>query len=59
MNTMITTDSNIAADTHQKWEQPFRDLLDEIWWPGYADDLLQNNPQEYSREYWYFIQLYD
>jgi|FLOH01.1.fsa_nt_gi hypothetical protein len=42
----------------QKWEEPFRDLLNQIWWPGYATDLMQNNPDEYAREYFYFMALY-
>jgi len=55
---MITTELT-NSEVLQKWELPFRDLLDEIWWPGYADELLRDNPDEYAREYWYFIRIYD
>lgn len=44
---------------YQKWEIPFQELLDEIYWPGYTIDLLENNPSAYEREYWYFIRIYD
>ncbi len=43
----------------QKWEQPFRELLSEIYWPGYAENLARENPTAYQREYYYFISLYD
>ena len=42
-----------------RWEQAFRDLLDEIYWSGYAERLFENEPEQYAREYWHFIVLYD
>ena len=43
----------------QKWEQPFRDLMDEIYWPGYTQQLISDYPEAYAREYYYFMKLYD
>lgn len=43
----------------QKWEQPFKDLLDEIFWSGYSEQLIKDDPRSYQREYFYFMQLYD
>ena len=42
-----------------KWEASFRDLLGDIFWPEYAQWLLENDPDAYQREYFYFISLYD
>ena len=42
-----------------KWQEPFNDLLDEIYYPGFAKQLVEESPEEYSREYFYFMQLYD
>lgn len=42
-----------------KWESAFRDLQDQIFWPGYSLQLLEENPEDYQREYFYFISLYD
>lgn len=42
-----------------RWEESFRDLLNEIYWTGYAERLFENDPQQYQREYWYFIAIYD
>ncbi len=47
------------AELLQKWELPFRDLLDEIWWPGYSEQILQENPEYYQSEYEAFMRLYD
>lgn len=47
------------AELLQKWELPFRDLLDEIWWPGYAEQIIQENPAQYQSEYEAFIRLDD
>ena len=47
-----------TIESSQKWEQPFQELLDEIYWPGYAQDLCVKNSKEYSREFFYFRQLY-
>ena len=57
MNTNIEPDK--LLELSQKWEIPFRDLLDEIYWPGYAERLASENPEAYQMEYDYFIQLYD
>jgi len=46
-------------DVLQKWEEPFRELLDEIFYPGYTDYLLNNKPDDYAKEYFYFMALYD
>lgn len=43
----------------QKWEQPFRELMDQIYFSGYSDQLLSEDPDTYHREYWYFIKIYD
>ena len=42
-----------------KWEQSFRDLLDEIYYEGYAMLLLKEDPETYKKEYDAFIALYD
>lgn len=42
-----------------KWEQAFRDLLDEIHFKGYSQQIIVEKPEEYQREYFYFISLYD
>ena len=42
-----------------KWEQAFRDILDDVWWPGYSQQLFEENPEGYQKEYFYFIALYD
>jgi hypothetical protein len=47
------------SDQLQKWELPFRDLLDEIYYLGYAAMIIVEYPEEYHRQYWYFIQMYD
>ena len=47
------------ADLLQKWEAPFRDLLDEIYYPGYAEQIIQNDPAYYTSEYLAFMALYD
>ena len=49
----------ITQNQSLKWQEPFNDLLDEIYFNGYAADLILNDPQEYSREYFYFMALYD
>ncbi len=55
----LVTDSAQSMDVLQKWEQPFRELMDEIYYPGYAQQLIIDDPEDYQREYFYFIQLYD
>ena len=57
MNT--NTEPDQLLELSQKWEIPFRDLLDQIYWPGYADQLIEENPDAYHTEYFYFISLYD
>ncbi|MFK5857225.1 MAG: hypothetical protein QM503_13930 [Bacteroidota bacterium] len=52
-------DISVQNDQPLMWQQPFNDLLDEIYYPGYADKLMDEDPESYSREYWYFMQLYD
>lgn len=42
-----------------KWEEAFRDLMDEIYFSGYSKQLLEENPVVYQKEYFYFIALYD
>ena len=42
-----------------KWEHSFRELLDEVWWPGYSQQLLEENLEAYQLEYYYFVALYD
>ena len=60
---MYTTDTITESSTQmevlQKWEQPFRDLMDEIYWPGYTQQLISDDPEAYNREYFYFMQLYN
>lgn len=47
------------VDTTQKWDEPFRELLDDIFYPGYADNLAEENPVAYNTEYYYFLAVYD
>ncbi len=42
----------------QKWLQPFHQLMNEIYYPGYIETLEKEDPEAYSREYWYFVALY-
>jgi len=43
----------------QKWSMPFQDLLDEIYYPGYAEMIIVDDPAYYQSEYDAFIRLYD
>ena len=44
----------------QKWEEAYRKLLDEIYnYPGYWKKLLEEDPNQYQKEYEAFIALYD
>ena len=47
--------SQVAA---QKWEQPFQQMMDEIYWSGYAEKLAAENPTAYQTEYFYFLAMY-
>lgn len=42
-----------------KWKGAFENLLDEIYFTGYSQQLLEESPEEYNREYWYFLATYD
>ena len=48
-----------AQVTAQKWEEPFRELLDEIYWLGYAETLAEESTEIYCREYFYFMAMYE
>jgi len=56
---MNNTEEITKLETAQKWEEPFKNLLDEIWYPGYSQQLAEEKPEEYQTEYYYFISLYD
>ena len=43
----------------QKWEGAFRDLQDQIWWPGFSEQLIEDDPARYQKEYEYFMLAYD
>jgi len=62
-NTISYPNDRVTAEEQQaqylKWELPFRQLLNEIYWDNYAEDLMENDPEAYAREYWYFIRIYD
>ena len=47
-----------TLQTVQKWLEPFCSLLDEIYWPGYAETLAKENPEEFNRQYFYFLAQY-
>jgi len=38
--------------------EAFHQLLTEIYYEGYPEQLLRENPEAYSREYFYFRLLY-
>lgn len=57
MNT--NTEPDQLLELSMKWEVPFRELLDQIYWSGYAEQLIEENPDAYQSEYFYFISLYD
>lgn len=57
-NTMTITEEINTLQTAQKWLQPFRDLLDEIYFPDYAEYLAEENPEEFNRQYFYFLAQY-
>ena len=42
-----------------RWESAYRDLMDDIYFPGYAKQLIEEDPSHYQREYEAFIELYD
>ena len=42
-----------------KWEEAFREFMDQIYWKGYSQQLVQDDPEAYKREYYYFLALYD
>ena len=48
-----------SEDQQQKWEKPFQELLDEIYWTGYTDQMLEDRPQHYQDEFKSFISMYD
>ena len=50
---------NEKEEKLMKWEQSFRDLLDEIYYEGYAEFLLKEDPDAYRLEYDAFMALYD
>ncbi|MFK5895015.1 MAG: hypothetical protein QM504_17495 [Pseudomonadota bacterium] len=49
---------SIQNDQPLKWQEPFNDLLDTIYFSGFAQQLMDESPKEYNREYWYFLQIY-
>ena len=51
--------STVSMEVLQKWEGAFRDLQDQIWWPGFSEQLIADDPERYQREYFYFMALYD
>jgi len=55
----INIPMNNQDEKLMKWEQSFRDLLDEIYYEGYAMLLLKEDPETYKKEYDAFIALYD
>ncbi len=55
MNTDI--EPNQHLELSQKWEVPFRELLDQIYWSGYSQQLFDEYPKAYQKEYFYFIAL--
>ena len=42
-----------------KWEEAFREFMDQIYWEGYSQQLVKDDPEAYQREYYYFLALYD
>ena len=52
-------DTTAIYEATGKWEEAFRDLLDEIYWKGYSEMLVAENPVAYQREYSYFMAMYD
>ena len=57
MNNDVKPDQ--LLELSMKWDIPFRELLDQIYWSGYAEWLLKENLEGYQTEYYYFIALYD
>jgi hypothetical protein len=55
----INIPMTVQDEKLMKWEQSFRELLDEIYYEGYAAYLLEEDPDAYRREYDAFIALYD
>lgn len=51
--------SEISNEPNQKWAEPFADLLDEIYFSGYAISLAEEDPATYNREYFYFLSVYE
>ena len=47
-----------TMQTNQKWIEPFMDLLNDIWWPKYAENLAKEDPEEFNRQYFYFLAQY-
>lgn len=58
MITINETTLQSEVEPSQKWAEPFADLLDEIYYPGYAISLAEESPVAYQREFWYFVETY-
>ncbi len=54
---LISVDNSM--DVLQKWEAAFRDLQDQIWWSGFSEQQMNDDPKSYQLEYEYFILMYD
>jgi len=57
-NPMNRIEEITAQVTAHKWLEPFHQLLDEIYYAGYAEKLADENPEAFNLEYWYFLELY-
>jgi hypothetical protein len=56
---MKHSEYTIPNEVADRWQEPFDDLLDEIYWKGYSHHLVEESPETYQREFFHFIAQYD
>ena len=59
MNNKVSNPKPDPLESLMKWEEAFQELLDQIYWKGYSQQLVRENPEAYKREYFYFRAIYD
>ena len=48
----------IPNEVADRWQEPFDELLDEIYWKNYSVELMEESPEVYQSEFCNFISLY-
>lgn len=55
----VIPDDLIQEETNESLREVFDDMLTDIYFEGYAKQLMEESPEEYKREFTYFQKLYD